>query len=214
MSDDQRRAVIQYVKEYHEEYGEVPSVKNICKEIPLHFPDFGKLYADKLKKLFPGGIRGIAEASGVPVPLDRIDGTQKARLRREQPPEPAQIESARVYLNDVQTRRLFGISHLENSKDPSLILDELLERDEVIRGFKLDLGQELSLYRNCQTLRGISPKNMGALLTLVYELNRRGWDIAEFMGELQDSTSMLSITIRYLNNEISEKEALEGLMLG
>ena len=144
--------------------------------------------------------------------MDRIDGTVKARLRREEPPEPAKIESARVYLNDVQTRRLFGISHLENSKDPSLLLDEMLERDEVIRGFGLDLTQELSLYKNCQVLSGNSPQTIGDLLMLVYELRRRGWDIAEFMAELEKSSSLLSTTIRYLNKEVSAQEALGVLM--
>ena len=51
MSDEQRMAVIQYVKEYHSKNGEVPSIKNICKELSLRSPDCARA-ADGIKYIW------------------------------------------------------------------------------------------------------------------------------------------------------------------
>lgn len=199
--DSLRGDILQFIESFYEESGEAPSVSEICRRID-------GVYREKFYQLFKGRISEACRAAGVPVPDDRVKSTEKATEEKEKPKKAVVETGLSLKLNPEQTRRIYGVSHLERSKDPSLLIDEMLSRDELIRSFGLTLNQEPSLYAHARALALVPQNVLGDMITMVYELNNLGWDISEFMSEVKKSASLLSISVKYLLGEISPEAAL------
>jgi DNA-binding Lrp family transcriptional regulator len=83
----------------------------------------------------------------------------KARYSKKAEQEPEVKASPRLTLTEEQTKRLFGISHLEGGKDPLVIVDELLDYDSKMRRY------------------GLTFSKMKVLSEALDEALRRGWKI-------------------------------------
>ncbi|MEM3040928.1 MAG: hypothetical protein QXG97_02725 [Nitrososphaerota archaeon] len=137
-----------------------------------------------------------------------------------------------LVLSEAQTRRLYGLSHLEGGKDPLIIVDELLSRDAELRGtYKLSMkdtrlvagflkaaaerGWRTTSNPNILTLithlwkcgvQRLEPEIAKALAEIVEKLWELGWDPAEFVAEAADARSLVNYYFRFKRGELSLEE--------
>lgn len=199
-----RRSILEFMRSHFNEHGDPPSVSEICRRVE-------GCYREKFYQVFPGKIAEACRAVNIPIPSERIEKTEKATSEKESPKKTVAETGLSLTLNPEQTRRVYGLSHLENSKDPSILLDEILARDETIRSFGLTLNQEPFLYSYARALLFVDREVLPDLVTLVSSLRGLNWDVSEFMDELKKSSSLLNVSVRYLMGDLSAELALMEL---
>ena len=72
-------------------------------------------------------------SSGSSERMKRTEKATKSKSAKERFVEDEDAGSSLIRLTEEQSKRLWGISHLEGGKDPLIIIDELLDRDSKLR---------------------------------------------------------------------------------
>ena len=160
MSDNSlRAAVLEFIGAFYKENGEVPSVSAIARQVD-------GVYREKFYKLFPGRLAEACRAAGVEIPDERIESVSKATESRERSVKVVEESGLSLKLNAEQSRRVFGICHVEGSKDPGVILDEILERDEQLRnlGLTIDSTKKLLDFMDRMIITGWTPETLSTFL--------------------------------------------------
>jgi len=159
-----RTQILDYVKTYYLSHDAVPSVRKLCKHFRL---DNNRLYG-----IFTGGQKEICTELHIPEP-ENAKKTSAALMARARNKAIVDVPSTinRFVLTEDQTRRFYGIAHLENS-DPAATLDSVLRRDATLRRLLAD------------------PQNAATVVTLAEEAYKRGWT----MLGLADALTYLSRT--------------------
>jgi hypothetical protein len=129
VSSIQREEIIKFMRSSYDENARVPSVRDITD----HFKN--RLSITGFYKLFPDGLGEACQVAGIPIPAGRLEETSKAQATKEQNKTKITAERAAncFTLSKEQTERLYGIKQLEGGEDVSLIVDELLTRDSILR---------------------------------------------------------------------------------
>jgi hypothetical protein len=128
---DIRSAIISFVQSYHAKNKTVPSIRMISKAFEADGVNRYTFYS-----LFPNGLRELCKLTAVPAPTERIrrtDRATEASKLKGQSSSIIEVSPDHLMLSEAQTKRLLGLSHLEDGKDPLLIIDELLDRDSKLR---------------------------------------------------------------------------------
>ena len=108
-----RQAMIQYIAGFYAERKRVPSVRETINHFKTSFTCF--------YEGFSGGLSEACRLAGVPVPEERIKRTQKAVESSKTVEETrSEYSLGSMVLSEEQTKRFWGISHLEGGKDPLL----------------------------------------------------------------------------------------------
>ncbi|MCJ7630939.1 hypothetical protein MUP77_00865, partial [Candidatus Bathyarchaeota archaeon] len=124
-----RTAIVNFVQSYYAKNKTAPSVRIIAEAFKAKGIDRCSFYT-----FFAGGLEEVCIAANIPVP-ERSRQTLKAlsvRKREQQVQKEAPCPT-RLLLTEEQTRRILGISHIEKGKDPSIIMNELFDRDASLR---------------------------------------------------------------------------------
>lgn len=203
MTDQElRQAILQYFKEFCERGEEVPSLRKMFKRFRKE-----KLNNTRFYMLFPGGLAEACRLAGVPVPKKRIRRVRKAveaSRMKEDADEALESFSLTLTLTEDLTKRLLGVSHLERGKDPSLIIEEFLDRDAKLRkNYKLSLAKTKAIggfldlmtarkwkvpeaadvttrLRNCGFFN-LDLNSANRVISFVEDLHRRKWDVNRFI---------------------------------
>jgi len=160
----------------------------------------------------------------------RIGENGKAEYAKNAEPEVKEA-SVRLMLSEEQTRRLYGLSHLEGGKDPLVVLDELLNYDSKMRRYGLTLSKRrvLSEALEAALQRGwkinaepdfvdavTKAHNLGILswpaetvrflLEVFNWAKSKGWNPFDFADYVTRHYNELVYYMRYLKGEISFEE--------
>ncbi|MEM3356900.1 MAG: TusE/DsrC/DsvC family sulfur relay protein [Candidatus Bathyarchaeia archaeon] len=211
METEVKNAIIDFIQSHYAKNKIAPSIRLIADKFKAQGVDRCTFYS-----YFPKGLSEACKAAGIPAP-ERLKQTQralkvkKARSRVEGA-RVEEVSSTRLTLTEEQTRRLFGISHLEKGKDPSLIVDELLDGDSLLRKkYKLSLSDTKLIAKflraavdrgwsttsnpnivdfitylwNCG-VQNLPAETVSGLVNLVNDLRARKWNPSEFVKEATD----------------------------
>ena len=160
----------------------------------------------------------------------RIGENGKAEYAKNAEPEVKEA-SVRLMLSEEQTRRLYGLSHLEGGKDPLVVLDELLNYDCKMRRYGLTLSRrkilsealEVALQRGWKINAEpdfvdavTKAHNLGILswpaetvrflLEVFNWAKSKGWNPFDFADYVTRHYNELVYYMRYLKGEISFEE--------
>ena len=182
----------------------------------------------ELYKAFPGGLAEICRGSGVPYPKDRAKAVEKAVKARSTKAEKDQSKVASpITLTEEQSKRIYGIMQLEGGKDPSVIIDDLLDRDYGLRKSMLTMQQTKRLVQlldetykrnwkpeevadyvttlyNCGIGLAIPPSEVKRISAFLEESKALGWQPIQTARYLADHSSSLG----QLNKEIQQARIL------
>jgi len=219
-----RAKIIKYVKDTYHLIGKVPSTTDIVENV------HGLRSARNLYEKFPGGLEEICEAAKVPIPEVRINQTKRARERGKQ----SSAGCGKVHLSEKQTNRLLGVSQLEGGRDVSKIVDDMLDRDTVLRGeaglsiedtkilvsfivaalaagwSKSDLVPFTTHLSN-NGIANLTSQEVGILLTLTTAMKVNGWDPKQFVKEANDSKNAVNLFVNFKMGNISASEMARRL---
>lgn len=227
MDTDLKNQVLQFILAEYNSTGEVPSLSRICREID-------GLYSEKFYKLFSGGIGEATRLAGVPEPSERLRKTEAATEAKAAPPERAKSEGPRVTLTEEQSKRLFGLSHLESGRDVSILVDEILKRDEELRAEGMNLEQTRQVFDYIKELRDhgwsvneflqfvnnltvrvllpmLSPSQANDLIAFLQEPNPQGLSIGQRVDELALGLRVKRLWEMKERGEITRTQLLEAL---
>lgn len=229
---DLKAALLRYVTEQYQQKGIVPSIDQLVKSFRAQGLTRSGFY-----ELF-GGLPQLCLQAGVPVPERRVNRTKKALKQRMgiQKLNKSKSEgtsSNRLVLSENQSMRIFALSHLNNGKSPTLIVDEILNRDAMIR--KL-LDQQKHLVPLIQFLeQAVDRKwsidwlvdiitnlwNSGAstlsaadfqiFVGLLQELKKYNVDPVRFVRELTEAKNIVNTWRKYKAGEVSAEEVLRSI---
>ncbi|MFI5419365.1 MAG: hypothetical protein ACHQ1H_00210 [Nitrososphaerales archaeon] len=232
---------LQFGKKYYLKHSKAPAVRDVQKKLRISSTIFYQLFS---------GIEQFCQEAGIPASpenMKRMAFVQSARsATRTVFPETTPGKSGkegdsaiqplpRLWLNDEQSMTVRVISHLEG-KDPSLVIDRLLEDDAMRRrehGLSLadtkivwdflatakqyglwtddaELGSaigKLSIHRIDELPKEI----VFAIVVLVKEILRNNRDVADYVYQSLRSDNMIGIYRKAMNGEYSEKEAIRAL---
>ena len=214
-----RAKIIKYVKDTYHLIGKVPSTTDIVENV------HGLRSARHLYDIFPGKLEAICEAAGVPVPEARIRQTNKAREKGK----VSNSACGKIHLSEKQNNRLLGISQLEGGKDPSKIVDDLLDRDTALRyqaGLTIEDTKIIVTFISTALVAGwskselvpfttqlwnngianLSLQETKVLLKLTAAMKANGMDPKQFVKEAIDSKSAVNL---FVNNELGNISAAE-----
>lgn len=225
MKDEElKSAIINYVKTYE---GGVPSVK----EIRLKFGITNK----RLYKIFPGKMPELCRLAGKPLPVERMRRTEKAikskAKKKKKLSATTEIPSNRLVLSEEQTKRVYGIMHLEKGMDPSLIIDRLLDDDVKARKYKLSLKKRKVVWDfleaalnikwklhshpnivdfvtelwNCG-VQNLTLETVKGLIGILKDLKRHCWDPKDFVAEATQAYKIVYWFRQYKTRQISAQE--------
>ena len=220
MSSPQVQEIIKFIKGSYDQNGRIPSLRDIIKQFQKEGLSFTGFY-----KLFPLGLAEACRLAGVPIPSDRIEKTSEAHAAKEKDKLDVTTERALncLTLTEDQTKRLFGMSHLEDGEDPLLIVDELLDRDSFIRKqFNLSLldtkrvaeflkkavdgGWSVSAQPNiieCVTnlhncgIQNLSSETVNGLIQILKDLKTHKLDPTQFVAEASQVQSGIYLLRQY-----------------
>ena len=224
MSSSTRARIIKYVKDTYDSIHKVPSTSEIVENIP-EVRSVRHLY-----DIFPGKLEAICEAARVPVPEARIRQTNNAR-EKGKVSNPA---CGKIHLSEKQNNRLLGISQLEGGKDPSKIVDDLLDRDTTLRyqaGLTIEDTKIIVTFISAALVAGwsksklipfttqlwnngisnLTSQEVGILLTLTAEMKVNGWDPKQFVKEAKDSKNAVNLFVNFKMGNISASEMARRL---
>ena len=218
-----RESIIRFIKDHYEESGEAPTMRQITEEFSISSKTFYEVFS---------GLSEACRAAGVPMSEGRKNVTleatravkRSARSRDRAGPRSSDL----VSLTQEQVGRLLGLSHLEGGKCPSVILDEVLNRDTQLRsllekpedlgrtvealnallraGFKFEeLGTALGRLWRLGAFN-YSRETIEGLTEIVASLKIRGLKIDEFVRDASDAESSLHWFFKYKNGEITARE--------
>jgi hypothetical protein len=177
------------------------------------------------------GISEACRASGVPMSEGRKNVTLEATRavkRRGSRQGDQNASGSLVSLTQEQTGRLLGLSHLEGGKDPTVILDEMLDRDAQLRSLlekPEDLGQTVEAL-NALLRAGFKFEELGTVLRrlwrlgilnypretleglaeIVTSLRLKGWNSGDFVRDAASAESSLHWYFKYKQGEITARE--------
>lgn len=231
MTDQElRQAILQYFEECCERGEEAPSLRKTFKRFRKE-----KLNNVHFYKLFPGGLAEACKLAGVPVPKKRISRVRKAveaSRMKDDADETLELSSLNLTLTGDLTKRLLGVSHLERGKDPSLIIEELLDRDAKLRkNYKLSLANTKAIggFLDLMTARkwkvqeaadvvtrlwncgffNLDLKSANRVISFVKDLNERKWEVNRFIDVATEYYSDIYYFDQYKLGNIS-REALKA----
>ncbi|MFH0896897.1 MAG: hypothetical protein V1850_02465 [Candidatus Bathyarchaeota archaeon] len=218
--EELKRAIINYVKDY--EKG-VPPVKKIGQKF--------KITLKRFYTIFPGKMPELCRLAGKPLPVERMKRTEKAIKSKGQ----RTVEDERpnvIHLSEEQSKRLWGLSHLEKGKDPQLIIDELFDRDSTLRKTynlslsdtrlvaeflkaAVDRGWSMSSSPNVVDFVtdlwncGVSNLTLGTvkgLISILKDLEKRKWLAVDFVDYVTRHQNELLWYSQYMRGDISFEE--------
>lgn len=224
VSPSVRAKIIKFVKNTYDSIRKVPSITEIVENIP------GLRSVRHLYEIFPGKLEEICKASGVPIPEARIRQTNKAREKGK----VSNSACGKIHLSEKQNNRLLGISQLEGGKDPSKIVDDLLDRDTTIRyqaGLTIEDTKIIVTFISAALVAGwsksklipfttqlwnngisnLTSQEVGILLTLTAEMKVNGWDPKQFVKEARDSKNAVNLFVNFKMGKISASEIARRL---
>ena len=219
VSSSMRAKIIKFVKNTYNSIHKVPSIAEIVDNIP-DLRSVRHLY-----DIFPGKLEEICKAAAVPVPEARIRQTNKAREKGK----VSNSACGKIHLSEKQNNRLLGISQLEGGKDPSKIVDDLLDRDTTLRyqaGLTVEDTKIIVTFISAALVAGwsksklipfttqlwnngisnLTSQEVGILLTLTTAMKANGWDQKQFLKEASDSKSAVNL---FVNSELGNISAAE-----
>ncbi len=219
MSSSTRAKIIKFVKNTYNSLHKVPSTSEIVENVP-EVRSVRHLY-----DIFPGKLEAICEAAGVPVPEARIRQTNKAREKGK----ASNSACGKIHLSEKQNNRLLGIGQLEGGKDPSKIVDDLLDRDTTLRyqaGLTIEDTKIIVTFISAALVAGwsksklipfttqlwnngltnLSSQEIEVLLALTAAMKAKGIDPKQFVKEATDSKSAVNL---FVSSELGNISAAE-----
>ena len=218
--------IIRYVKNSYEQKKKPPSLRGIIKHFKGEKLNFVRFY-----ELFPRGIPELFKLAGVPVPKERMKKTEKATeaSKAKEGQTTQQNIPHRLMLTEKQTKDLETIAYIEGRKDPLLIIDEFLDRDQKYRKtFDLSLEKIKIVADFLGELvdRGWTKEvvvdylvdlwNSGysslefpegdEILRFFKDLKKRKWDPMKFVSYATENHNLFTWYIEYEQGNISFKE--------
>jgi len=222
--------IVRFVASFYAQHGNVPSVSTILRQFSLNRADF--------YRLFPSGIAELCSLARVPVPEDRVQAVGEALRSRtalkENEASRQQPSPQCLTLSPEQTRRVYGICHLEGDAEPSLVIDRLLDLDTELRrkhGLSLAKAQMVASFLDSAVARGWKPDliveyvtrlwnsmimnlnetYLANLISLVQGINLNYWgSIENFVGYAVKHSSRIGWFRAYLEGAISLEKLLEA----
>jgi len=142
-------------------------VSTILRQFSLNRADF--------YRLFPSGIAELCSLARVPVPEERVQAVGEALRSRtalkENEASRQQSSPQCLTLSPEQTRRVYGICHLEGDAEPSLVIDRLLDLDTELRrkhGLSLAKAQMVASFLDSAVARGWKPDSVADYVTVLW----------------------------------------------
>jgi len=228
---DAKRSILNFIKTYYEDYGEVPSIRAIYEGLE----DVSKR---RFYEIFPDGIGEACRQAGVGADMSRIESTKKARKTRRSktPAARGAPTTAPVFaLTESQIARLQGISHLEGGLNTGTIIDRMLDFDTSLRREELHLDDVMEVAGLLKAIRGrgmetgtalerlgrleaigllkLSDGGLDTMVNVALALRLHGIDPGDFVGELKDVRSMASLFLKYKRGALTTaqfKQAVVG----
>lgn len=211
----ERRAVIEFIREFHERNGSVPSVKTILKHLKISPRRF-------YERLFPGGLSQACEEAGVKPPIDRIEdmrlaveiGEAKASLRQEASQAVIQQQLAELTLE--QQKRLLGAAHLEVMSVEDFV-DKLLDEHAELRRLGIsikDCHVIFDFIKRCLSKDlDLTVDNLADTVAKVARGELKSEELDMIISEKQKEVECLNHEIKALKNKrnllIKENESLK-----
>ncbi|MCJ7770232.1 TusE/DsrC/DsvC family sulfur relay protein [Candidatus Bathyarchaeota archaeon] len=228
-----RGEVILFAKTYYQQHGSAPSIRAIVRRFKKTL-NIGRIY-----ELFPDGQGQICREASISLPSDRLNHTsnaQKARVAKTSTNTNSVLgtaESSRLALTEEQTRRIYGISHLEGGKNPNQIITEMLDRDTTVRrllehpenmaemvrfvesglsrGWKIPWLLEITTNLWNGRVTTLSAQEVGSLVELISELKNRGIEVKQFVQESVNAGSLVNSWRQYRLGQITVDEMIRRL---
>ena len=228
-----REEVIAFAQRYHSSHGKPPSVRTIERSFKAQGINRYSFYSE-----FPGGMRELCRLAGIPA-AGSLGQTVAATESRRAASRDTSRAAAGITLTENQERRLYAICHLEGGKDPSLVLDEILDRDMRFRKtYKLSMPDtarvaeflaraienKWSIHDSPSVLACLSKASSAGLLDLepalvisltdlVREIRRRNLTPQQYLDLVARNQSMTSAYLDYKGGKITLYEFQRRLAL-
>lgn len=202
----EREAILEFVRGYHDDNGEIPSIAQICRGVE-------KMYREKFYSLFPGKLAEVCRSSGLPIPAERIEKTKSATQQREAPAEPVKTDSLNVTLNDELSKMALSAAYL-SEVDVSIKLHELFEMDKKLRNRGISLETLDSVLGAASILRLEDKQTIRGALDLVSACYAVRTTPKKFIEDCRNSRNAYHWFAKfYLRDEITFPELIKNLGL-